>query len=202
MVERFEQAQKLYREGRFAEAVEILRELIALKPEPVLYYNLARAYDGDGKWEEAIDSYRRFLELSPEVDDRGAIEKRIETLQAQLDDRQRLAREAEQKEAPPPAPADDEPPVVAWVLTAVGAATLIAGGVLGGLSLSHGSDADDATVHADAASSQASAEDFALGANISFVAGGAIAAAGAVWLIADAAGGSGDEVGARLTFRF
>jgi len=200
MVERFEQAQQLYREGRFAEAVDVLRELIAVKPEPVLYYNLARAYDGDGKLAEAIDAYRRFLELSPEVEDRGAIEKRIETLQGQLDERERAARESN-KPAPPP-PADKSTPVVPWILTAVGAATLIVGAVLGGMSLSAGAAADDATVHADAAEAQTNAEDFALGANINFVAGGALAAAGAIWLIVDATASPSEQVGARMSLRF
>ena len=205
MVERFERAQQLYREGLFSESAELLRELIALKAEPVLYYNLARAYDSDGKLAEAIDSYLRFIELAPEVKDRGAIEKRIETLRRQLDERARLARGSREAKADQSAPApavDEGTAAVPWVLLAVGAATLIVGVVLGGLSVSRSSDAADATIHADASAALDEARDFALGANISFAAGGVIAAAGATWLVVDAASKPADKVGARVTWRF
>ncbi|MCA9619864.1 MAG: tetratricopeptide repeat protein, partial [Myxococcales bacterium] len=128
MVERFDEAQALYREGRFGEAAAILHELIEVRPEPVLYYNLARAHDGNGELAEALTSYRRYLELAPEVADRGAIERRIATLEAQLAERERLAEAPPPPPAPPPAPPPGDALVaIPWALVGVGAATIIAG---------------------------------------------------------------------------
>src|SRR4051794_14721586 len=46
----FEQSAKAYREGRFQDAVDRLLEARSLKSEPVLLYNLGRAYEALGRW--------------------------------------------------------------------------------------------------------------------------------------------------------
>ena len=97
--EKFQRAQDLYQQGKFGEAIALLQELRAIRKEPVLLYNLARAYEGQGDLEEALDAYTGYLEEAPDARDRGAIEKRIESIEQQL-------RELEEKEATP-APAPD-----------------------------------------------------------------------------------------------
>src|SRR5688500_2402216 len=65
----FDRASELYRAGRFSEAVALLLELQRIRPEPVLHYNLARAYEGLGRWQEATASYEAYLREDPTIVD-------------------------------------------------------------------------------------------------------------------------------------
>src|SRR5439155_8280412 len=59
-------AMALYREQRYAEAVEILRKGVAAMPENAnLHYNLACFAALSGSEEDAFDHLRRAIELSP-----------------------------------------------------------------------------------------------------------------------------------------
>ena len=89
-VELYEQSVDEYRAGRFAHAVELLREAYRTYPHANLLYNLARAHEGAGDLEEAIAAYRAFLQASAEADDRPAIERRIDTLEYQIAERDEL----------------------------------------------------------------------------------------------------------------
>ncbi len=73
--------------------------------------------------------------------------------------------------------------------------------MLGGLSLGASSEAEDPeTSGVDVADSLDRARTFALGANITFAVGGALALAGTIWGIVDVAtlGKSGDKASARV----
>src|SRR3954471_13225447 len=84
----FEDSNKAYKSGKFEDAAELLRQAYGLYPEPLLLYNLGRAQEGLGDPQGAIDSYERYLKEAKQVDDRGAIERRIATLKAQIDKQQ------------------------------------------------------------------------------------------------------------------
>ena len=89
-VELFEKSADLYRLGKFDEAAALLERAYSLHEEPVLLYNLGRAYEGLGENQKAIDAYTKYLEKAPEAKDRGALERRIVTLKAQIEkDKQR-----------------------------------------------------------------------------------------------------------------
>lgn len=201
----FDQAEAAYQEGRFKDAIALLLEAQRLAPDAVLHYNLARAYEGLGDLENALASYRAYVEADPKSKDRGAIEARIKTLDA-------LKASQNEKQAPPPKiePRSEprreprSPSPVPWVIAGVGALSLGAGGVLGGLSLSKSSEAEDpGTSGADAALLESSASDLALGANIAFGVGGAVLAAGVIWGIVDVATlGEEDAASASAELRF
>jgi tetratricopeptide (TPR) repeat protein len=187
----FEESRELYREGRFAEAAERLERAYSIDPAPVLLYNLARARESNGDVDEAIDAYRRYLAEEPSTRDRGAIERRLETLE-----RQRAERHAaENPRDPPPvvviAP-DAGPSPWPWVTLGVGGASLIAATLMGLFATSSHDDAVAEPSFSQAVSLQDRAETFALTANILFAAGGAIAIAGLLWGIFDLAS-SGDD---------
>src|SRR4051794_1613167 len=57
----FEDGVALYRAGRFQEAIEHFQKAYELKPEPVLLYNVARAYEGLGELKRALEGYRAYL---------------------------------------------------------------------------------------------------------------------------------------------
>src|SRR5262245_65949903 len=55
-LELFNQSADLYRQGKFDEAARLLERAYEMHPEPVLLYNLGRAYEGLGENEKAIDA--------------------------------------------------------------------------------------------------------------------------------------------------
>ncbi len=192
-LELFDKGKAAYRQGQFEEAIRFLREAYDLKAEPVLLYNLARAYEGKGLLGEAADTYDRYLATAGDIPDRGAITKKVETLRALIAERAAKPKD-EPSEPPPrpdpkptPAPAADtpSPSPAPWIVAAFGAAGLGVGGVLGGLALSRNDDAAGAPSQAETAELRADAEDLALGSTISLAVGGAILAAGVVWGIVD-----------------
>jgi tetratricopeptide (TPR) repeat protein len=184
----FQQSDIHYKKGEFRQAVELLTEAYRLDPQPVILYNLGRANEGLGDLEAAATAYERYLREEKDVPDRGAIETRIATLRAQLAEYQRLAADREHERL---ARADVEAQLAEarparvwpWVVTGVGAATLVAGAVLGALAMNRHRSAEGSASQLDAQTLQQEAERLATGANIAFAAGAAVTVAGAIWLL-------------------
>ncbi len=201
----FERAESEYQAGHFQAAIDLLLEAQRLAPDPVLHYNLARAYEGLGDLDNAIASYDAYVKADPSSKDRGAVEARLKTLEQQKAARDKPAdRPVEERRAAPaekaPAPKRTASPVP-WVIAGIGALGLGVGGVLGGLSLGASSDAEDPeTSGVDVEGSLDRARTLALGANITFGVGGALALAGTIWGIVDVAtlGKSADKGAARV----
>ena len=191
----FEQSAAAYEAGDLDRAAELLERAYALDPDPTLLYNLARTYEGLGRLEAAVSSYRKFLEQSPEASDRGAIEKRIQTLEAQIAERQRLLDERRSQSPPPTedaSPARGSSPetrsgsTVPWIVAGAGGVVLIAGGVLGVLATREHRAAEDDPSFMRAQELATRAENLALAANIAFAVGGVAAAVGLTWGVIDA----------------
>jgi len=190
----FEQSAGLYREGKFAEAADLLERAYGMHKEPVLLYNLARAYDGLGENQKAVDAYKRYLEQVPDAKDRGAIERRVDTLEKQLEREKALKdeqdRKAQQGATPtgPQQPTTDSgakggPGIWPWVVTGVGAATVGAGLFVGLQARSKRNDAQDNPVSRDAQNDFESAQSMASTANVLLIAGTVIAAGGVTWAL-------------------
>lgn len=185
-LELFEQSAVAYRDGRFQAAIDLLLEARRTKPEPVLLYDLGRAYEALGDQRAAADAYARYLAEEPRAGDRRAIEARLVTLRAQAE---RLERA---KNAPPEARAPAERPepepesgisvVLPWVVTGVGLAGLGTGVALGLVSRGKHDAAVSEPVQTLAQDKQDSASTLATGATIAFIAGGVVVAAGLTWL--------------------
>ncbi len=54
---------RLFKESKYREAAEALKQAYALDPSPVLMFNIARAYDQAGDLQSALDAYRGYTEL-------------------------------------------------------------------------------------------------------------------------------------------
>lgn len=182
----FDQAETLYREGRYEEAIEILEALVEAYPEPILRFNLGRAYESAGLLDPAIEAYRQYLQAAPDAPDRASVEARVERLEA------RIPSEVEPEPAPVPVavqtPADATPSVpprlspVPWIIAGAGGAVLIAGGVLGGLSLARASEAEDSgTNQVRAVDAQDEARTFGRVSTGALIVGGALLVAGVTW---------------------
>jgi tetratricopeptide (TPR) repeat protein len=182
-----------FRRGEVAPALEAFQEAYRLDPHPVLAYNIARAHETLGQVEEAIASFRLYLELDPQASDRGAVEQRIATLEADVDARRalerrndELAREAARpRDTAPPPPPPREPSAVPWVIAGVGVLGVGAGAVLGTLASGKRADAEDEPIATRAAELDGDASSLATAANVAFIAGGTVAAVGVVLGIID-----------------
>ena len=194
----FEQGYKAYQEGRFQQAIELLERAYAMKQEPVLLYNLARAHEGVGNLDQAISMYERYLTEMQEIPDRAAIEKRLETMRAQIAERDRLRRERDEarkrgtKRTPegggtPPNDngAQRSPSALPWIVGGVGAAGVIAGAVLGGVAQAKHDDAVAAPSQREAADLQGSAEGLGTASTVAFIVGGGVLGIGVLWGILD-----------------
>jgi tetratricopeptide (TPR) repeat protein len=201
----FEKSDKAYKAGKFEDAVKLLEEAYTLFPEPILLYNLGRAQEGLGDIPGAVASYERYLKDGKQITDRGAIERRVATLKAQLEQKdaeaKRLAdEEARRKQAEDDKRRADEErlraeeqrreaavsPVATlgpWIT--IGAGTLLVGTgfLFGARASSTHDDAVAAPVQRDALELQDSAERSATIANVLFIAGGVTLAAGIGWKI-------------------
>ena len=184
-VELFDQSAAAYDAGQFAKAAELLKEAYKLRPDPVLLYNLARAYEGMGALPDAVQAYTDFLAADPTAKDRGAIEARIATLRAQIDEQGRLQREAAERQREREAPRPGGASPIPWIVAGLGGAGLITGAVFGGLSIARHNAAATTDAQADINGDQSRARSFATAANIAFVAGGVLAAAGVTWGIVE-----------------
>jgi tetratricopeptide (TPR) repeat protein len=185
--ELYEKSAEAYKRGEFSAAVDLLKEAYGLDPQPVLLYNLARAYEGLGDLDHAIDGYERYLAQSPKAEDRGSIEQRILTLRRMRDERAALVKQNEQKKKeqppPPPPPPKKEHTIYPYVVGGAGAVGLVVGGVLGLSALSHRSDARSEPVQTRAQDLDSSAQSLATASTVSFVIGGLLVAAGVTWWI-------------------
>lgn len=199
-VELFQQSVEHYNEGRFEVAAALLREALERQPgEPTLQYNLARALEGHGDLDGAIATYESLLEHD-ELEDRGAIEQRVQTLREQRDAARELEALRNQRDQTPDRVEDEveegveedgpaEPPRRAspapWIVAGLGVANLAVGAAFGALAVSDNNDARQEPIHERAAQLRDDAETKQLIANISFVVGGVLAGVGLVWGIVD-----------------
>jgi len=190
----FEQSADLYRQGKFGEAADLLEKAYAMHPEPVLLYNLGRAYDGMGENEKAVTAYKHYLEQVPDAKDKGALSRRIETLEKQIErdkqlaeDEKRRQQQAEQDKGKPVGPTTtggtSGAGIWPWVVTGVGAATIGAGLFVGIQAKSKRSDAQDNPISRDAQNDYDSAKSMASTANVLLIAGTVITAGGVTWAL-------------------
>jgi tetratricopeptide (TPR) repeat protein len=199
-----------YEAGRFQEAIQLLEQAWAIERNPTILYNEARAYEGLGDLERALDSYRKYVEREPNAPDRGAVEQRISTLDRQIQATKKLEREkaeAAKREAEakrraeaeraarkreknsPTTRAESGSGIAPWLLVGGGAAVIGVGGVFGLTSRSNHRRAVDAPLAQDSADLNQSARSQATVANVCFAAGGLLAAGGLVWVVVDPFGG-------------
>jgi tetratricopeptide (TPR) repeat protein len=194
----FEESERAYNAGEFAEAATLLRRAYELHPDATLLFNLARALEGMGDFDGAIENYERYLSEGQNLSDRGAIERRLVTLRAQRDrlrgDREaEPERETERERDPIPReePAREQRSIAVEPWVVFGAGILIVGGgfAFGGVSAALASDAEQEPVMVTAVDLHSQAEVYAIVANVFFLTGALTAAAGLVWGLVDVANG-------------
>jgi len=93
-----------YKRGEFELSAALLRKAYGLYPEPNLLYNLARSLEGMGDKAAAVEAYDAYLQTAKQVEDRGAVERHVATLKAELVDKMARTRPREKPHEPPPPP--------------------------------------------------------------------------------------------------
>jgi len=93
----FQQGRALLGAGKYAEAIAEFETVLSLKPSPELLFNIAQAYRLKGDAKQALETYKRFIELSPRGPVADEARGHIEALTRQIEDDERAAqaREAE-----------------------------------------------------------------------------------------------------------
>lgn len=194
----FRESADAYRVGNLELAVTLLRRAYELDPAPVLQYNLARALEGMGDTEGAIEAYERYLELDPEAEDRATIEERLGSLRAEQAEAAAEA-EAEAEEFLAGAGGGDDPdleplegPMPAsrvspapWAIAGVGVLLLGSAVLTGALANGRHDDALATRVHAERVQLTDEADRLAFVTNLNLALGGVFVVAGGIWGVID-----------------
>ena len=75
--ETLDEARAAFRRRAFVESTELLRKAHALKPVPLLLYNIGRSYQEAGMAEEALAAYAEFFLTKPTGEERTLAEQRM-----------------------------------------------------------------------------------------------------------------------------
>jgi tetratricopeptide (TPR) repeat protein len=71
-------ADEAYRKKEYGDALRFLKKALLWDPDnPVVAYNLARVYERENEWEQAILAYRRYLLLDPDAAERNEVKAKL-----------------------------------------------------------------------------------------------------------------------------
>ena len=91
----YDKGEKLFALGRFDDALVEYEAAFEAKPLPGFLFNIGQCHRNLGDYDAAIFSFRKYLELDPEAEDREEVEELIEELEEK-------AAEDRIDEPPPP----------------------------------------------------------------------------------------------------
>jgi len=126
--ELYENGAILYEEGEYEQAIDAWEAAYALSEEPLLYYNIANAYERMGRYDEAIDALARYRAFAPS-DEREALDRRLRNLETR---RQEQAAANPTPTAPVgPSPQEQSVAVAPLALVGLGVVGLGTGAAMG-----------------------------------------------------------------------
>jgi tetratricopeptide (TPR) repeat protein len=77
----FDRGQKLFNLGKFDEALEEYQQAYEAKAIPAFLFNIGQCYRNLGDYEAAIFSFKKYLKLEPDADNRDQVEEYITELE-------------------------------------------------------------------------------------------------------------------------
>lgn len=105
------QAEELFGEGKYDEALDVLGRAYAIGKDPKTLYNIARVYEEKGDLTKAIEYYDQFVVAGGvTTENRRLAMKRANLLRGERDERRRAASERQAKEAAAAETEKTEPP--------------------------------------------------------------------------------------------
>lgn len=110
----FDRGQKLFTLGKFDEALDEYQKAFDASPLPDFLYNIGQCHRNLGDYEQAIFSFKRFLQLDPEAPNREKVELIIDELEDKLEREGAKKRRREEPPPPPPPHAEGKPIYTKW----------------------------------------------------------------------------------------
>ena len=198
------EAVEKFQAKEYDEAVELFEQAYALQPEPNFLFNIGRIREEQGNLESAVEYYERFVKepgVPLEAREKGL--ERLRVLRAILEETAVKEPEpepepvsepepepepepvSEPEPEPEPEPRKRTPPmrIAGYVLLGTGGAALGAAGALGGLALSRSNALADQHTYEERSDTVDKGRGLALGADVLFGVGGAMAVTGLVLVI-------------------
>jgi tetratricopeptide (TPR) repeat protein len=125
--------------GQYADAIQEFRAADAIRPSPVLSFDIAQCYEKMADLPNAKAAYQDYLRRAPNADDREAVEATIASIDQKLSQQESKDTVVLVPATPPPVgevqAAHRGPNLTAAItLASIGAAGIIAGVILNGLS--------------------------------------------------------------------
>jgi hypothetical protein len=77
----FDAGQKLYRQGKYSEALAKFEEAYEAKPHPSIRYNIGKCYERLGDLPKAMRNYRDYLRLAPDAKDKDQVVSAVANLE-------------------------------------------------------------------------------------------------------------------------
>jgi tetratricopeptide (TPR) repeat protein len=105
----FERGEKLFALGKFDEARDQYQSAFDAKPLPGFLYNIGQCYRNLGDYDQAIFSFKKYLRLDPDAQNREAVERLIEDLEEQ-----KARGEGEKFSRPRPKKPESKPVYKKW----------------------------------------------------------------------------------------
>jgi tetratricopeptide (TPR) repeat protein len=99
----FYRGEKLFALGRFRDALAAYERAFEAEPLPELLFNIGQCHRNLGDYRSAVFSFRKYLRLVPEADNREAVEKLIGELEAEMKRADAEARARARASEPDPA---------------------------------------------------------------------------------------------------
>ena len=78
-----ERGEKLFALGKFDEALEEYQTAFDAKPLPAFLYNIGQCYRNLGDLDQAIFSFKKYLKLEPDAENRDQVEEYISELESE-----------------------------------------------------------------------------------------------------------------------
>ncbi len=80
----FETGRNAYNAGDYVTSIREFKAAEALRPSPILDYNIGLANEKLGKRRVAVKYYKRYLELQPNAANKGEVEAKVQSLEAEI----------------------------------------------------------------------------------------------------------------------
>ena len=81
----FERGEKLFALGKFDEALDEYQKAFDAAPIPDFMFNIGQCYRNLGNLDQAIFSFKKYLQLQPDAPNKEAVQKLIADLEAKRD---------------------------------------------------------------------------------------------------------------------
>jgi hypothetical protein len=115
-----EKAKECFKKGmaefmlnNYDAAITLFGEGFREEPEPVFLYNIAQAHRKAKRWPQAIEYYKKYLQMSPRAANRPEVEEHLANLAKALEEAASQPTKPVEAVAPPPVvtpPTNPEPP--------------------------------------------------------------------------------------------